>query len=65
MPQYQGLKVIVARRECAIQSNRRKVKYAKMSVDADKCVNCKICINVTVAGSRPRGKTYRHRSECL
>ena len=42
-----GLKVIVARRECAIQSNRRKIKYAKMSVDTDKCINCKICINVT------------------
>ena len=43
----QGLKVVVARRECAIQANRRKVKYANMHVAADKCINCNVCINTT------------------
>lgn len=42
-----GLKVIVTRRECAIQANRRKIKYSKISVDYDKCNSCKLCINVT------------------
>ncbi len=42
-----GLKVVVARRECAIQAGRRKVKYAKMHVDPDKCINCKVCISKT------------------
>ncbi|MGI6684058.1 MAG: thiamine pyrophosphate-dependent enzyme [Bacillota bacterium] len=42
-----GLKVIVARRECAIQTNRRKVKYSKITVDYDKCNSCKLCINIT------------------
>ncbi|ATW27818.1 thiamine pyrophosphate-dependent enzyme [Candidatus Formimonas warabiya] len=42
-----GLKVIVARRECAIQANRRKVKYALITVDYDKCNSCKSCINTT------------------
>ena len=43
----QGLKVVLARRECAIQANRRKVKYAKMHVDETKCINCNVCINTT------------------
>lgn len=42
-----GLKVIVARRECAIQTNRRKIKYARITVDEDKCILCKTCINTT------------------
>ena len=42
-----GLKVVVARRECAIQANRRGIKYAKMSVDDAKCIRCKSCINIT------------------
>lgn len=42
-----GLKVVVARRECAIQAGRRKVKYAKMHVDTDKCINCNVCIAKT------------------
>ena len=42
-----GLKVIVTRRECAIQSNRRGIKYNYMRVDEDKCVNCKACVRIT------------------
>ncbi|MEG1997301.1 MAG: thiamine pyrophosphate-dependent enzyme, partial [Clostridiales bacterium] len=42
-----GVKVVVARRECAIQAGRRKIKYGVTNIDQDKCVNCKICINTT------------------
>ncbi len=42
-----GVKVVVTRRECAIQAGRRKIKYGNTNVDQDKCVNCKICINTT------------------
>lgn len=42
-----GLRVVIARRECAIQAQRRKIKYARVSIDAAKCVNCKRCIAVT------------------
>lgn len=41
-----GVKVILARRECAIQANRRKIKYADMRIN-EKCTKCKVCINVT------------------
>ena len=42
-----GVKVVVTRRECAIQAGRRKIKYGKVHVDQDKCINCKLCINKT------------------
>lgn len=45
--QQPGVKVILARRECAIQSNRRKIKYGKMRLDLEKCTNCKACVSVT------------------
>ena len=45
--QERGVKVIVARRECAIQANRRKVQYHQVRVAADRCTLCKVCINVT------------------
>ena len=45
--QERGVKVIVARRECAIQANRRKVQYHQVRVAADQCTLCKVCINVT------------------
>lgn len=45
--QLPGVKVVVTRRECAIQANRRKIKYGKTHVDQEKCINCKICINTT------------------
>ncbi|MGI6684199.1 MAG: thiamine pyrophosphate-dependent enzyme [Bacillota bacterium] len=42
-----GVKVVMPRRECAIQANRRKVKYSNISVDQEKCNTCKLCINIT------------------
>lgn len=42
-----GVKVILSRRECAIQAARRKVKYEPITFDAEKCTRCKKCINVT------------------
>lgn len=42
-----GVKVILARRECAIQAARRGVEYSPLVLHSDKCTNCKRCINVT------------------
>ncbi len=42
-----GVKVILSRRECAIQAARRKVKYSPVTFDSEKCKKCKICINKT------------------
>lgn len=42
-----GVKVILARRECAIQAARRGVKYSPVTLYSDKCIKCKKCINVT------------------
>lgn len=40
-----GVKVILSRRECAIQSTRHGIKkYHNVIVDLDKCVGCKKCI---------------------
>jgi indolepyruvate ferredoxin oxidoreductase alpha subunit len=41
-----GVKVILARRECAIQSTRRK-KNPPVKLVQDKCNGCKFCIMVT------------------
>ncbi len=42
-----GVKVVIARRECAIQATRRKVDYGKVQVIQEKCTNCKVCVNIT------------------
>ncbi|MDR1917008.1 MAG: indolepyruvate ferredoxin oxidoreductase subunit alpha, partial [Synergistaceae bacterium] len=42
-----GLKVILSRRECAIQAARHKIKYSPITFEDSKCVICKKCINVT------------------
>lgn len=42
-----GVKVIMPRRECAIQANRRRIKYSTITVDQEKCNLCKLCINIT------------------
>lgn len=42
-----GVKVVLTRRECAIQAGRRKVSYGKVTVDAEKCTRCKRCIVMT------------------
>jgi len=41
-----GVKVVLARRECAIQARRRGVTGA-IALDATKCVLCKRCLKVT------------------
>lgn len=42
-----GTSVVIARRECAIQANRRKIVYNQISVDTEVCTLCKACINVS------------------
>ena len=42
---YPGVSVVIARRECALQAKRRKVKLPKFRVDVDKCTGCRICLN--------------------
>ncbi len=42
-----GVKVILARRECAIQASRRKVAYEPVTVKMEACTKCKSCIVIT------------------
>jgi indolepyruvate ferredoxin oxidoreductase alpha subunit len=42
-----GVRVLLARRECAIQSRRRGPAAGVMRLDAAKCVLCKRCLKVT------------------
>lgn len=42
-----GVGVVIARRECAIQAGRRRVIYGTVSVDPEKCVLCKQCLRTT------------------
>lgn len=42
-----GIKVVVTRRECAIQAGRRKIRYGRTQIDQAACINCKRCINTT------------------
>lgn len=42
-----GVKVILSRRECAIQTQRRGVRAGTVEVDADACTLCRRCITVT------------------
>ncbi|MDR1948161.1 MAG: indolepyruvate ferredoxin oxidoreductase subunit alpha [Spirochaetaceae bacterium] len=41
-----GVKVVLARRECAIQARRRKILYPKIKLESAKCTRCKVCVNV-------------------
>lgn len=45
--QIPGVKVVVPRRECAIQSNRRKIKYSTIEIDEAKCNLCRLCVTRT------------------
>ncbi|MDL2217194.1 indolepyruvate ferredoxin oxidoreductase subunit alpha [Christensenellaceae bacterium OttesenSCG-928-M15] len=47
MMKKDGVKVILARRECAIQANRRKIKYNNLVIDEEKCTRCKACIRTS------------------
>jgi len=42
-----GVKVVVAQQECAIQARRRGVAVGTVAVDPDKCILCKRCLKVT------------------
>jgi len=42
-----GVKVIIARQECAIQSRRFNGAKGVMRVNPEKCTNCKVCLMVT------------------
>jgi len=42
-----GVKVIVTRRECAIQAGRHKKERLHKVIDEEKCINCKLCITTT------------------
>ena len=42
-----GVKVVLAQRECVIQARRRGVLAGTTSVDADACVLCKRCLKIT------------------
>lgn len=42
-----GVKVVITRRECAIQAGRRKLRYGRQHIDQDLCIKCKRCIITT------------------
>jgi indolepyruvate ferredoxin oxidoreductase alpha subunit len=42
-----GVKVVLARQECAIQAQRRGLKAGETRVDAEACTLCKRCVVVT------------------
>ncbi|MBI9047950.1 MAG: 4Fe-4S binding protein [Anaerolineaceae bacterium] len=45
--QKDGVKVIVARQECAIQATRHQGIKGTMQVNAEKCTKCKVCLMIT------------------
>lgn len=61
-----GVKVVLSRRECAIQAARRKVSYGKVHVDNEKCTLCKRCIITTgcPALSLVDGKVMVDTAQC-
>ena len=42
-----GVKVIIARRECALQAWRRGISYKPPVIDRSKCTNCMACVRAT------------------
>jgi len=52
-----GVKVIVCRRECAIEAGRRKVSYGKIKVVEENCNQCKLCITTTGCTAITLGET--------
>lgn len=43
--EYPGVSVIVSRRECALQTKRRKIRFPQRKVKIDKCTGCRICLS--------------------
>jgi len=42
---YPGVSVVVSRRECALQTKRRKIKFPQRKINIDKCTVCMICLS--------------------
>ena len=42
-----GVGVVIARRECAIQTGRRGISYGRVGVDPEACILCKQCLRIT------------------
>jgi indolepyruvate ferredoxin oxidoreductase alpha subunit len=42
-----GVKVVLARRECAIRAGRSGIRYGLVGIDPEKCTKCKNCIRIT------------------
>ena len=51
-----GVRVVLARRECAIQAKRRGEAAGRTRVDAETCVLCKRCLKVTGCPAISLGK---------
>jgi indolepyruvate ferredoxin oxidoreductase alpha subunit len=51
-----GVKVVLARRECAIQARRQKTGYTPVNPAEEKCTLCKVCINTTGCPAISLGK---------
>jgi len=51
-----GVGVVIARRECAIQAARRGVRHGTTTVDPDKCILCKRCIQATACPALSLGE---------
>jgi indolepyruvate ferredoxin oxidoreductase alpha subunit len=41
---FNGVSVVIARRECALQVSRRDREPGRVMVDTEKCTSCKLCI---------------------
>ncbi len=64
--QQDGVSVVLARRQCAIQAARRKITYPKVSVNSEKCTSCKVCIRKTgcPALELANGKVVINATQC-
>ena len=49
--QKEGTKVIIAKRECALQSMRRIGKVGEVKIDPEACIGCMICVNTLACSS--------------
>ncbi|MCK5247731.1 4Fe-4S binding protein, partial [Candidatus Bipolaricaulota bacterium] len=73
----QGVNVVLAQQECAIQAKRRGIVAGHTTIDPDKCILCKRCLRVTgcpalgiaqitrVAGESPTGDFSQATAEAV
>jgi len=52
-----GVKVVLARQECAIEARRRGLAAGRLSLDLAKCVLCKQCLRITACPALSVGET--------